>query len=159
MSAPFRWEIYEASDPTISEKIGGEVRMEGIQIPNAVRWQVDEPDDKQNLISTEGGAVLATEESIEDVDNSSSIGQKASVLKGADKNVSQLVTLYLVAFFGIGLLVALANALASGMRGLIAISIILCFIMVFINDLAKGNLSLETYVKSVRKLLKGLGIK
>jgi hypothetical protein len=159
MSAPFRWEIYEASDPALLEKSSGEVRMAEIKNPNAVRWRIDEPDDKQDLISTEGGAVLAVGESIEDVDNSSSKDQEASVLNGADKNVTQLVTLSLIAFLGIGILVVLANTLDSGMAGLIAISIVLCFIMVFISDLAKGKLSLEAYVKTVRKLLKGIGIK
>jgi len=159
MSEPFRWEIYEASDPTSSEMSSGEVQLEGINIPNTVTWRIDESDDKLNLISTDGGAVLATEESDKNVDAYSSKSQEASALKGADKNVNQLITLYLVAFLGMGILGVLANKLTSGMVGLTVISIMLCFIMVFINDLAKDKLSLKTYIKSVGKLLKGLGIK
>lgn len=159
MYEPFIWEIYEASDPTPSEESSGEVRLEEFEPPNAVSRIIVEPNDKLNLISTDGGIFLIKMEKSKNLETASSNSREISVVKDADKNVTRLVIFLITTFLGFSFLVVLSNKLPSGMGGLIAISVTLCFIMVFINDLANGKLSFETYVKSVRKLLKGLGIK
>lgn len=156
MSLPFRWEIYEVSDPLPTEVTDGEVELQDASLLQESCWQIHEPDVTQQLAIQNGGEILAAEEEPKVANASTDSDEKTEPLsKGGKSAAIQFALLSVAAIVGLGIFTFLSRIIPSGTIGVLTITFAVCFLMVFIKELATSDgLTVKTYIESVQVIFK-----